>query len=50
MRLDRLVPVSGLNRRLNETVGQILKLNREKSMVKKNPVRRMVRPQWSDFG
>jgi hypothetical protein len=36
---------AAMNRRLNEAVGQILKLNREKSIVKKAPVRRMVRPR-----
>jgi hypothetical protein len=34
-----------LNRRLNETVGQRLETNREKSMVKKPPVRRMAGPR-----
>jgi hypothetical protein len=38
-----------MNRRLNEAVGRILKINREKSMVKKPSVRRMVGPRWSDF-
>jgi hypothetical protein len=39
-----------LNRRLNETVGQRLESNEEKSMVKKPPVRRMAGPSRPDFG
>jgi hypothetical protein len=39
-----------LNRKLSEAVGPLLKPNREKSMVKEPPVRRMVGPRWPDFG
>jgi hypothetical protein len=38
------------NRGLKEAVVQLLRLNREKSMMKKSSVRRMAAPRRPDFG
>jgi hypothetical protein len=39
-----------LNRSLNEAVERLLHINREKSMFKRPPVRRLVRPSRPNFG